>query len=370
MVISMITKLKDIVTVCLIGAILFGFFAWCIIKPSDEISESERRPLASFPELNADTLISGEFMSKFEEYTTDQFPIRDTLRTIKALSVYYLFQQADNNDIYFKDSYASKLEFPVNEDSLASAAQKFKFICDKYLNGTDASIYFSLVPDKNYFMAAVSGYPSIDYDEFVNSFRQQTAFMEYIDIMELLTLSDYYKTDTHWRQECIVDVALKLADAMGTTLPDDYKQNTLDVPFYGVYYGQAALPIPGETLHYLSSDILDSCIVYDFETESYMPMYDLEKAHGQDAYEIFLSGSKSLITIENPNSTTEKELIIFRDSFGSSIAPLLAAGYAKTTIVDIRYISSNMLDNWIEFDDQDVLFLYSTIVLNNSITFK
>ena len=85
---------------------------------------------------------------------------------------------------------------------------------------------------------------------------------------------------------------------------------------------------------------------------------------------MFLSGSKSLLTIENPNATTDKELIIFRDSFGSSIAPLLAEGYAKITLVDIRYMSPNMLGNFMEFTDQDVLFLYSTGVLNNSITIK
>ena len=85
---------------------------------------------------------------------------------------------------------------------------------------------------------------------------------------------------------------------------------------------------------------------------------------------MFLSGSKSLLTIENPNASTDKELIVFRDSFGSSIAPLFAEGYAKITLVDIRYISPNMLGRFIEFTNQDVLFLYSTSVLNNSITIK
>ena len=80
---------------------------------------------------------------------------------------------------------------------------------------------------------------------------------------------------------------------------------------------------------------------------------------------MFLSGSLSLITIENPNANTEKELILFRDSFSSSLAPLLIPGYAKITMVDIRYIQSDLLDSWIDFDNQDVLFLYSTLVLNH-----
>ena len=96
----------------------------------------------------------------------------------------------------------------------------------------------------------------------------------------------------------------------------------------------------------------------------------MDKAYGKDPYEMFLSGSLSLITIENPNATTDKELVIFRDSFGSSIAPLLVEGYAKVTLVDIRYVASDLVGRFVDFENQDVLFLYSTLVLNNSVTLK
>ena len=96
----------------------------------------------------------------------------------------------------------------------------------------------------------------------------------------------------------------------------------------------------------------------------------MEKAYGKDPYEMFLSGSLSLITIENENAKTDKELVIFRDSFGSSIAPLFVEGYKKITLVDIRYIHPDMLEKYIEFNNQDVLFMYSTSVLNNSETIK
>ena len=52
------------------------------------------------------------------------------------------------------------------------------------------------------------------------------------------------------------------------------------------------------------------------------------------------------------------------------ITPLLAEGYAKITLVDIRYISPSVLGQFLTFAQQDVLFLYSTSVLNNSITIK
>ena len=83
-----------------------------------------------------------------------------------------------------------------------------------------------------------------------------------------------------------------------------------------------------------------------------------------------MSGSKSLLTIDNPACNNGKELIVFRDSFGSSIVPLLMEGYSTVTVVDIRYMSSDMLGRFVDFHGQDVLFLYSTLVLNNSVTLK
>ena len=85
---------------------------------------------------------------------------------------------------------------------------------------------------------------------------------------------------------------------------------------------------------------------------------------------MFLSGSLSLITIKNPNAQTDRKLVMFRDSFGSSIAPLLTSGYAQIDLVDIRYIHPDLLWQFVDFEGCDVLFLYSTLVLNNSDTIK
>ena len=87
-------------------------------------------------------------------------------------------------------------------------------------------------------------------------------------------------------------------------------------------------------------------------------------------YEVFLSGPKSVQKIVNPMCETDKKLIIFRDSFGSSIAPLLISGYSEITLVDIRYISSGLIGKMVDFENAQVLFLYSTSVLNNSETLK
>ena len=99
-------------------------------------------------------------------------------------------------------------------------------------------------------------------------------------------------------------------------------------------------------------------------------MYQVEKAAGRDAYEMFLSGALSLVTIEDKDAQTGRRLVLFRDSFGSSIAPLLLGGYDKITLVDICYIHPQLLGQFVDFEECDVLFLYSTLVLNHSDTLK
>ena len=366
----MTTKTKNIAVTCIMAVFFLGISIACLLKPEADFSYSERRKLAQLPELSLETVRSGAFMTDFEAYTQDQFPFRDSFRTVKAVSTFYVFGQKDNHDVYLADGYASKLEYPVNEASMDRAAERFAYVYDKYLADSDGKVYFSIIPDKNYFLAEKNGYLSMDYDAFFRQMQEKTDFMEYIDITGLLSIEDYYKTDTHWRQEKLVPVSQAIAGEMGVTLTGEYEERILDHPFYGVYYGQSALPLRAEEIRYLTNDVLESCVVYDYENGKNITVYDWEKAYGKDPYEMFLSGSLSLLTIENPKASADKELILFRDSFGSSIAPLFAEGYSKITLVDIRYIHPDMLGRYIEFRDQDVLFLYSTLVLNHGETIK
>ena len=358
------------ITVLLLAVMFFGFSVICWVKPADEYSSYERRKLTQFPKMTWDTVSEGKFMTEFEEYTLDQFPLRDGFRNLKAWVSQNLLRKADNNDIYVADGYAVKMEYPLKEESIKNAGMRFRKLYEKYLKDSSGNIYLSLIPDKNYFLAESSHHLSMDYEKFFSMMREEMPYAQYIDITQLLNEQDYYKTDVHWRQENIVDAAEKIAGEMGITLSGEYEVKTLEEDFYGVYFGQSALNLPGESLSYLTNDQIEQCEVFNYENNEKTGVYDLKKAEGDDLYEIFLSGPVSLLKIENPNAITEKELIVLRDSFGSSLVPLLAEGYRSVTLIDIRYMQSDFLSNFVDFTGKDVLFLYSSIVLNNSETFK
>ena len=296
-------QVKDLLTLGAAALLVLTLSLWGIFKSDDAVSESERRPLKQFPLFSAQEVLSGRFQSNFESYTLDQFPLRDAFRTLKALSVRYLFGEKDNNGIYMAGGYAAKLDDTIREDSLDHAADRFRYVYETYLKDTGANIYLSVIPDKNCFLAAENGYPAMDYDRFLALMREKVDFAQFVDLTDTLSLGSYYRTDLHWRQEALLPTAQALADAMGVSLTEDFTEVTL-------------------------------------------------------------------LRIENPNAKTERKLIVFRDSFGASLIPLLAEGYREITLIDIRYLSPASLGRFVDFDAQDVLFLYSTSVLNDSATIK
>ena len=343
--------------------------AW--LGPVKDFSDSERRKLAQFPVLSGETVLEGKFMTEFEAYSLDQFPLRDTFRSIKAVFHYHVLGQTDNNDIYLAEGYAAKLEYPLNEASVSNAVEKFNQIYEKYLTES-GTVVFAPVPDKGYYLAAEKGCPSMDYDALFAALEQGMPWAEQVDLRDLLSREDYYYTDTHWRQERIADVAERLCEALGAGafLQEELTPEKVERPFYGVYYGQAALPVEPEEMLVLRNEMLDGCTVYNHETGKTTGIYDWEKLSSRDLYDIYLSGAAALLAIENPNARTDRELIVFRDSFGSSLVPLLVKDYKTVTVVDTRYIAADYLDSFLDFHGQDVLFLYSTLILNSSNTLK
>ena len=57
---------------------------------------------------------------------------------------------------------------------------------ETYLKDTCVNVYLSVIPDKNYFLAAENGYPAMDYEKFFALMRQTDEFADYIDLTSTL----------------------------------------------------------------------------------------------------------------------------------------------------------------------------------------
>lgn len=355
-------KTKNIIVTIGFVSLLIIVFIINIIAKDKEISITERRKLASFPEVSISKLIKGETTSKFENYAVDQFVGRDTFRTIKAFYSTNIYKQKDNNNLFEKDGAIYKMEYPLNKNNIEKTATKINDVYNTYLK--NMNVYYGVIPDKNYYLEN-DDHLKFDYNELKQIMENKLTNFKYIDIWESLKLEDYYKTDIHWRQEKLQEVVNTIETNLNLTKTNENYIVCDMGDFYGTYYGQIPGKFMPDKMYVLINDTLKNCTTYNFETKKIGKIYDEKKT--QDKYDIYLSGATPIISIENKNAKTDKELLLFRDSFGSSLAPLLVENYSKITLIDLRYISSNLLGQFIEFENQDVLFLYSTVVLNQNI---
>lgn len=368
-------KIRNI-TVTLTFVIFIAFFSLtAVLRYFDpaESSDAERRPLAQFPEdISWSGVVDKTVIDGFESYSVDQFPFREFFRSIKANFSLNILGLKENNGLAVEDGYIAKIEQDFSEEIVDKSLDKLTVWYEKFVKDNGGKHYLTLIPDKNYYLGRDYNYPSPDYDWLRDEVKERFPGMTYVDITDALGLEDYYRTDTHWSQDKILGVRDKLAAAMGISdkLSAEYKHNKLE-GFKGVYYGQSALNPAPDDLVYLTSDILDGCTVFNYLTNETTPIYDLDLFSGKDGYDLFLSGTQPLLRIDNPAGEEGKTLVVFRDSYGSSLTPLLTEAYSTVYVVDIRYTNANTLTMYekmgrVDFSGADVLFAYSSLILNSN----
>lgn len=270
-----------------------------------------------------------------------------------------------------------RLEKGLDEKSVDRAIGKFQKFAEDYC-GEAARVFLALIPSKNGYLNGSNGHLNEAEFAILQSVYDKWG-SNFIDLSVCLQLEDYYRTDPHWRQEALGNVLMELGAALefdtdttdwaDTPLTENWTSEVLTENYIGVYGAEVENPVP-ETMTVLRHPDMEAMTVYNGETGEEIPLYDTSKLTERDPYELFVGGPLSLVTIENPNAGNDRHLVVVRDSFGSALLPMLAQSYAKVTAVDIRYMMSAMVGNFVDFTGADVLFLYSSTVINNSITLK
>lgn len=296
----------------------------------------------------------------------DNFYQREMFRKMKTSVELDVFKKQDANKIYKYNDFLVEQIYPLDEKSVTNLTSKINYIKDSYLNETN-KIYYSIIPDKNYYTD--NSHLKLDYDKMKQIMKNNLKDLQYIDIFQDLKLDSYYYTDSHWKQEKLQSVAKTIAENMNFTITQNYNEQKV-ATFKGVYAGQLPINTKEDEIKILVNDVIADANAYNYETKEQGGIYNFKKLNGYDKYDIYLSGATSLIEINNPNNKTNKTLVIFRDSYASSLAPLLTEGYSKITLVDTRYISPKILNEYIDFENADILFLYSTLVINSSMALK
>ena len=112
------------------------------------------------------------------------------------------------------------------------------------------------------------------------------------------------------------------------------------VGFNGVYGSRLVLDKDLDKIIVAESAFINNAVVYDLTSNKKIDVYNYDKINSLDKYDIYLNGASGLLKIDNllENNT--------------------------------RYISPKILNNYINFKDADILFLYGAIMANNSYTIR
>ena len=160
------------------------------------------------------------------------------------------------------------------------------------------------------------------------------------------------------------------ANAIGEGITMFWSAHEAEQDFCRELVGRLASVMPDECIlrrrGALVAAATDAAQAEDIQNPDDTAVYTESALETGTPYDLFLHGASPLITITSPEAKTDRELIIFRDSFASALAPLLLEQYRTVTLVDIRYLASSLLPQYVTFTDQDVLFLYSAGVVNRS----
>lgn len=357
-------KAKDIINSVVFIIIIFFLALIFVIKDDSEISYSERRKLAQCPKFTLSSVLSGEFSTDLEDYMTDQFAFRDTFRLVNYYFRHDIMNQSDVNGLYVYDNVVYKSIYPLDKKQIGMARVKISEVQSEYLS-EDNNVYVSVIPDKAYYSGNENSL-NISHDELVECLLSGLSGVTYIDIKDTLNKDSYYITDIHWRQEKLFECADKLITAMTGDVKAKSQFETKEYDsFVGGYSAQIGT-CETEVLKYLVFDTFENVKVYDMSENKELSVYNEDALGALDSYDIFLYGAKPLIKIVNHNSQDNQRLIIFRDSFASSITPLLIDSYSEIILVDLRYIQTSLLSEYVNFDNCDVLFLYSDSVVNGA----
>ena len=339
----------------------------CLAKPASSFSESENRSLAQFPSFSSESLWSGEYMEDIETFSTDQFPLRNSLVALKA-QFEKILGKKDSGGVYFADD-DYLIEKPVSTDLKITTANlnSLKKLDSK---GT-YNISLMLIPTAYEILEdklPYGAYTPIQNQVAIlaNDSLAQTN-ISFIDPTQALKQhSDeyiYFRTDHHQTAYGSYLSYKYLCEQTGITpySENDFTKKDLSNEFFGTMWSKAPLfNVSGDTISiYEPKFDIDYEVKYVAEDKTSTSFYEKSWLEKKDKYSMFFDGNHPIISITSSNKNGKK-LAVYKDSYANSILPLLANHYEEIHVFDLRYYNANPLLYLEENGISDILVLYNT----------
>lgn len=331
------------------------------LLPWQTYSEEERRVLAEPPAFSWD-----HWSDDAEAFLADHLPLRKVLTGLNGISRQVLGMNV-LDDVWRLPS-GRLVEAPLQRDDarMLRNADRLAAFAEK----TGLPLYLLAVPSAG----AVCGeetyqpYPDAELLSLLEE-REGVTLIQVMDDFAAADIPLYYATDPHWNGEGVYRAYVRAGETLGfTPLARDDFAVTASEGFLGTCYTRSALwGMEPDNLEMWDAGF--SVSVTMDETETASSMFYMEHLQGGDQYPVFLDGNHGLTQIVNHDAPDAPNLLIFKDSFGNSLSPLLAAHYHTITLVDLRAYRGNAAELAAAGDYQAILAVYSLERLTHDTNF-
>ena len=308
-------NLLKFITISFFLIFIFSVPIITLFTEDKKISEIENKILTQLPRISFENICNKKFMKNFDEYTSDQFPLRANF--IKLKNTYnYIIGQREFRDIYVGKNNKLMEKYKFNKESvdknisniLNTASymyESFNIKSKLMVVPTSIAFYKNDLPN---FCISDNQKDSLDY---INNSISNKDFLNFYTPYDILSKNKdkymYYNTDHHWTQLGAYLSYLDMCDSI-------YSYSTFN----------------------------NFKIEVDFD-KTYNTLYDNDKLNGKNKYQYFLHGDPAFAIIYGDKNKSN-EVIVFKDSYAHNLLPFLTSNYGKIHIVDPRYYNIDLED--------------------------
>ncbi len=356
-------KLWNLLTVILLGAVLLAVPIGWICNANQTFSASERRYLADAPDVSKQSLTDWTFDDSIESYLADHLPLRDVLVGMNAYATWLSGRQI-SADVWTDDE-GYLVEAPVKNDP-AEAERRIKRIA-AFAEKTGRDTYVMVVPSTGYIRRA-------HLPQMLAALYEDDAILHGIEATEGITMvplterfeqegeSWYYRTDHHWTADgafAAYETFLKTAGYTPLSKESFYRHSVRG--YCGSTRSRSALWLTApDTL--LIDEPMQSPVTVTFSDSTTVSdsLFFFEHLSEYDWYPLFLDGNHPITVIENGSASKDAPvLLLVKDSFGNTLAPLLVPTYRTIVMVDPRYYRGSVSELCDTYEADEILFCYS-----------
>lgn len=336
-----------------------------IVIPDHKQSETENRPLQTFPAWNVEHVLSGQYGKDLNTWFSDQFVFRD-----QNIHIKYLIQKftgvKEIQGVYLTKRGLIEKTAEVNKEQLDRNLNAINTLKQNY---PDLNVGFMLAPNAvsierdSLPKSADAWDQNKQMDDIYNRIDDS---IKKIDVRSTLEKHKdeylYYKSDHHWTSLASYYSYQTLASSfkLDKTKKSDYTIYPVSNSFEGTLANKTgSLKIKDEIDIYVPKTETDYVVTDESTNKKSRTIYHSEALETKDNYAVFMGGNKSLFHI-NIDNDSKKHLLLIKDSYANSLIPFLIPEYESITVVDPRYY----------FDDYtrliqndlitDVLFMYNS----------